>query len=58
LYQIIQKGGYKLKINEALIHQTNDCNEGVLLFKNNNETYQFRNLPNGLMELKIFEFFG
>ena len=55
LYQIIQKGGYKLKINEALISQTNDCSEGVLLFKNNNKTYQFRNLSNGLMELKIFD---
>lgn len=56
LYQIINNSGsYSLQINEQILYNTPDCSEGILLFRDQLKSYQFKLIDKNQMELKIFD---
>jgi len=56
LYQIINNSGsYSLQINEKILYNTPDCSEGILLFRDQLKSYQFKLIDKNQMELKIFD---
>jgi len=55
-YQIINNNGnYSLQFNKRNFYNTPDCSEGMLLFRDQLKSYQFKLIDKNQMELKIFD---